>query len=173
MGRGKVAKLHHLSGIIRKQRECDVAFLRQREVFLQPLSVFTQRKRIVPDKGFYLIDIISEKTPFDETELAGGGKYDAKMRHRRNLSCEKSILEIAFTSWNYRKRHPIRVETSTFSRNACPPKDRKQGFDKYKTFKNRKIDLREKGKALFQKDSSALSRHLIIRKGEGNQSLPP
>ena len=132
MGRGKVAKLHRLSGIIRKQQECDVAFLRQREVFLQPLSVFTQRKRIVPDKGFYLIDIISEKTPFDGTELAGGGKHDAKMRHRRNLCCEKSILKIAFTSWNYRKRHPIRVEGSTFSRNACPQKDRKQGFDKYK-----------------------------------------
>ena len=109
-----------------------MAFLRQREVFLQPLSVFTQRKRIVPDKGFYLIDIISEKTPFDGTELAGGGKHDAKMRHRRNLCCEKSILKIAFTSWNYRKRHPIRVEGSTFSRNACAPKDRKQGFDKYK-----------------------------------------
>ena len=45
---------------------------------------------------------------------------------------KKSILKIAFTSWNYRKRHPIRVEGSTFSRNACAPKDRKQGFDKYK-----------------------------------------
>ena len=57
------------------------------------MSVFAQRKRIVPDKGFYLIDIISEKTPFDGTELAGGGKYDAKMRHRRNLSCEKKYFE--------------------------------------------------------------------------------
>ena len=49
--------------------------------FVGRRSVFTQRKRIVPDKGFYLIDIISEKTPLDGKELAGGGKYDAKMRH--------------------------------------------------------------------------------------------
>ena len=110
----------------------DVAFLRQGEVFLQPVSVFAQRKRIVPDKGFYLTDIISEKTPFEGTALVGGGKYDAKMRHQKNPFCEKSILKMASTNWNYRKRHPIRVETSTFSRNACPQKDRKQGFDKHK-----------------------------------------
>jgi len=71
----------------------DVAFLRQGEVFLQPVSVFAQRKRIVPDKGFYLTDIISEKTPFEETALVGGGKYDAKMRHQKNPFCEKSILK--------------------------------------------------------------------------------
>ena len=96
------------------------------------MSVFAQRKRIVPDKGFYLTDIISEKTPFEGTALVGGGKYDAKMRHQKNPFCEKSIFKMASTNWNYRKRHPIRVEASTFSRNACAQKDRKQGFDKRK-----------------------------------------
>ena len=106
--KGTVAKLHRLSGIIRKEQAYDVAFLRQREVFLQPVSVFAQRKRIVPDKGFYLTDIISEKTPFEGTALVGGEKHDAKMRHQKNPFCEKSILKMASTNWNYRKRHPIR-----------------------------------------------------------------
>ena len=57
------------------------------------MSVFAQRKRIVPDKGFYLTDIISEKTPFEGTALVGGGKYDAKMRHQKNPFCEKKYFK--------------------------------------------------------------------------------
>jgi len=111
------------------------------------VSVFAQRKRIVPDKGFYLTDIISEKTPFEGTALVGGEKHDAKMRHQKNPFCEKSILKMASTNWNYRKRHPMK---RVFFRGMhVPKKTANRDLINAKTFENRRITPREKEKDLF------------------------
>mgnify|MGYP000351279836 CR=1 FL=1 len=127
----------------------DVAFLRQGEVFLQPVSVFAQRKRIVPDKGFYLTDIISEKTPFEETALVGGGKYDAKMRHQKNPFCEKSILKMALQTGTIGKDTQSELKRVFFRGMHVPKKTANRDLINAKTFENRRITPREKEKALF------------------------
>ncbi len=81
---------------------------------------FQRGRRIVPDSVFYLPDIIPEKSLSPEAALVGNRRYDAKMRHRKNTTCEKKRFQRIPLKRNHRKRQPIPQNGVTISEKSLP-----------------------------------------------------